>query len=101
MSGRRSSQKGYRGEREAVKFFEAAGFKAKRRPISGGGSESLADVIVERDGEHFEVEVKRRKDGWRNFYKWLEHADILYLRADRKEPLIVLTKEAFLKLCKS
>jgi hypothetical protein len=36
------------------------------------------------------VEVKRRADGFREIYKRLNGADVLVLRADRSEPLVVV-----------
>jgi hypothetical protein len=36
------------------------------------------------------VEVKCRADGFRELYKWLVDRDILIVRADRSEPLVVL-----------
>ena len=34
--------------------------------------------------------MKCRADGFRELYKWLEARDLLIVRADRKEPLVVL-----------
>jgi hypothetical protein len=36
------------------------------------------------------VEVKCRADGFRELYGWLDERDILIVKADRKEPLVVL-----------
>ena len=36
------------------------------------------------------VEVKARAKGFCQLYGWLENRDILVVRADRKEPLVVL-----------
>jgi hypothetical protein len=36
------------------------------------------------------VEVKCRADGFRELYRWLIDRDILIVRADRSEPLVVL-----------
>lgn len=46
------------------------------------------------------TEVKRRKDSWRELYAWLERdgRDMLALRADRKQWLVVLTYEKFAQL---
>ena len=38
----------------------------------------------------FVTEVKCRADGFREMYKWLIDRDILIIRADRSEPLVVL-----------
>jgi hypothetical protein len=44
------------------------------------------------------VEVKARRDGWKQLYRWLEDAQILALKADRKEWLIVLRADELLDL---
>ena len=36
------------------------------------------------------VEVKCRGDGFRELYRWLEGHDFLIVRADRREPLVVI-----------
>jgi hypothetical protein len=33
--------------------------------------------------------VKGRGDGFKNLYRWLEGKDILFVRADRKEWLVI------------
>jgi hypothetical protein len=37
------------------------------------------------------VEVKARAHGFQQLYDWLEVRDLLIVRADRREPLVVLT----------
>lgn len=46
------------------------------------------------------TEVKRRKDAWRELYQWIEREgrDMLALRADRRQWLVVLTYEKFAQL---
>ena len=44
------------------------------------------------------VEVKIRAGGFKRIYAWLEPVDILVIRADRQEPLVVITLEDFKKL---
>jgi hypothetical protein len=36
------------------------------------------------------VEVKCRRDGFRKLYAWLAGADMLIVRSDRREPLLVI-----------
>jgi hypothetical protein len=36
------------------------------------------------------VEVKARADGFRELYKWLDGRDLLIVKADRREPLVVV-----------
>jgi hypothetical protein len=49
-----------------------------------------ADVSVPLLGLDREVEVKCRANGFRALYAWLEGRDLLVIRADRSEPLVVL-----------
>ena len=87
MSGRRSRNKGMRGERALVRFFQSHGLAAEK--ISGmyrpGADLSLPLLGVDR-----EVEVKVRAHGFRELYAWLAGRDILVIRADRREPLCVV-----------
>ena len=89
--GKACRQKGDRAERAIVKFLQERGFAAERVPLSGsaGGSYcgDLTLPILEVDRV---VEVKCRADGFRELYKWLQDRDILIVRADRKEPLVIL-----------
>ncbi len=84
--GKKSKDKGYRLEHELVERLKELGFDAERVPLSGrsGGSFS-GDLIVE--GKI--AEVKGRGDGFKSLYKWLEDRDILFIRADRKEWLVI------------
>jgi hypothetical protein len=87
MSGRRSRDKGARGERALVKFLLEHGFAAKK--ISGMYKRG-ADLSVPLLGLDREVEVKCRANGFRELYRWLDGRDLLIVRADRQEPLCVL-----------
>jgi Archaeal holliday junction resolvase (hjc) len=92
MSGGRSSRdKGNRAERAIAKFLQARGFAAERVPLSGAaGCSYLGDLTVPVLGVDRVVEVKCRADGFRELYRWLVDRDILIVRADRSEPLVVL-----------
>src|SRR5262245_33073298 len=89
--GRASRDKGNRAERAIVRFLQDRGFAAERVPLSGSaGGSYLGDVRVPLLGIDRCAEVKCRADGFRELYKWLEARDILIVRADRKEPLVIL-----------
>lgn len=89
--GRASRDKGARAEREV------AGLLGGRRvPLSGAaGGEFAGDVITELLGRG---EVKRRKDGFKELYRWLEGKDFLALRADRRKWLVVVELDRLLAL---
>jgi hypothetical protein len=43
--------------------------------------------LLDRD---LRIEVKARADGFRELYSWLNNRDVLIVKADRLEPLVVL-----------
>jgi len=93
--GKASRDKGIRRERE---FCELTG--GKRVPLSGAvGGEFSNDVILP-NGKR--VEVKARKDGFKELYRWIqderEKPDMLALKADRKPWLVVITLDEYMRL---
>ncbi|MGO9681179.1 MAG: hypothetical protein ACLPTZ_00950 [Beijerinckiaceae bacterium] len=89
--GRRSRQKGNRLERALVRALQDSGFAAERVPLSGSaGGSYLGDLTVPLLGVDRTVEVKVRGAGFRRLYAWLEQRDLLIIRADRAEPLVVI-----------
>jgi Archaeal holliday junction resolvase (hjc) len=89
--GRASRDKGNRAERAIVKFLLAHGFDAERVPLSGSaGGSYLGDLTVPILDVSRVVEVKARKRGFKQLYDWLIDRDILVIRADRSEPLVVI-----------
>jgi Holliday junction resolvase len=94
MGGKSPRQKGDRDERQLVKLLQLAGFAATRMPLSGGGSRNTRytgfDVTVPLLGADRRVEVKVRGNGFVELYRWLERVDLLVVRADRREPLVVV-----------
>jgi len=89
--GKRSREKGNRAERAIVKFFQDQGFAAERVPLSGSaGGSYKGDLTIPLMGSDRCAEVKCRANGFRELYAWLVERDLLIVRADRKEPLVVL-----------
>ncbi len=88
MSGSRSRNKGAAAEREVARLL---GAKKVSRMYQPGPD------LVMSDGRM--VEVKRRKDSWRELYRWLaDDAQLLALRADREPWLVVMTVDTFLDM---
>jgi hypothetical protein len=91
--GKSQRDKGARRERE---FAELIG--GHRTPLSGAVEGYPNDVI----GLGMEWEVKARKDGFKELYKWIEdtreNPDALALKADRKQWLVCMTLEKFMEL---
>jgi hypothetical protein len=89
--GKPSRDKGLRSERAVVRLLQAHGFAGERIPLSGAaGGRYSGDVSVPLLGIDRKIEVKCRADGFRELYRWLQGADFLVVRADRREPLVVL-----------
>ena len=91
MSGRRSRSKGARTERSIVNALRASGIAAVRVPLSGAaGGRFAGDILLPVMGRDLCVEVKARAAGFRELYSWLTNRDVLIVKADRQEPLVVL-----------
>jgi len=100
MSGRKSRNKGARIEREFVNLLKEHGLDAERIPLSGacGGSFS-GDIKIAADRDYL-AEVKARKNGqgFKVIENWLADNDMLFLKRDRQDPLVVLPFDLFLHL---
>jgi Holliday junction resolvase len=91
MSGRRSRSKGARSERSIVNALKASGIAAVRVPLSGAvGGRFAGDIVLPLLGRDLCVEVKCRCQGFRELYSWLDGRDVLIVKADHKEPLVVV-----------
>lgn len=88
---KKSRDKGARGEREFAKLIGGL-----RVPLSGAQEGYPGDVA----GLGMLWECKMRADGFRELYKWLEGADALAVRADRREWLAVIPVSKLLALIK-
>ena len=82
--GKSQRDKGNRFEREVVNKAIAAGKDAKRIPLSGA-SWLKGDVLIDNEV----VECKKRANGFKQIYAWIEDNRYLIIGADRKEPLII------------
>jgi Holliday junction resolvase len=91
MSGRRSRSKGARTERSIAKALQASGIAAVRVPLSGAvGGRFSGDIVLPLMGRDLCVEVKARAAGFRKLYSWLADRDLLIVKADRQEPLVIV-----------
>jgi hypothetical protein len=69
----------------------ALGLPCHRVPLSGAaGGQWSGDIHIPLLGRTHRVEVKARGTGFRQLYAWLEGSDLLILKADRHDPLVVL-----------
>ena len=51
---------------------------------------SSGEIVLPLMGRDLCVEVKARADGFRELYCWLDERDVLIVKADRQEPLVVV-----------
>lgn len=97
MSGAKHRQKGDRAEREVVERHKKLGIKAERYPLSGAsrfrGSGHDVDIYAFGTNEApLVAEVKSRKTGagFSMLERWLAEYDILFLRRNNADPMVVL-----------
>jgi Holliday junction resolvase len=97
MSGARHRRKGDRCERELVERHEALDVHAERYPLSGASrfrnSGHDVDIYVfGREEAPIVAEVKARKNGagFVQLETWLGEFDLLFLRRDHADPLVLL-----------
>jgi hypothetical protein len=108
--GKSPAIKGSRIEREIVELHRSNGVPAERVPLSGAahyqGDGNDVDIYPwGKEEEPLLAEVKARKSGagFTLLEKWLADFDVLFLRRDRKPPLVVIPWETWLELmpCRS
>jgi Holliday junction resolvase len=89
--GRAPKAKGSRFERALARMLQDVGLAAEKVPLSGAaGGSYLGDLTIHVIGRDLVVEAKARARGFAQIYGWLEGRDILVVKADRCEPLVVL-----------
>jgi Holliday junction resolvase len=95
--GKSQRDKGLRAEREIVERHQALGIHAERYPLSGASRfrDSGHDVdlyLFGRDAAPLVAEVKARKNGsgFAQLEKWLGDYQVLFLRRNHADPLVVL-----------
>ena len=103
--GRRSRAKGDRVEREIVQRHKAIHIFAERVPLSGAtryqGNGGDVDIYVNgRDEAPLVSEVKSRKDGsgFKSLERWLGENDLIFLRRNGADPLVVLPWSTWARL---
>lgn len=98
MSGRHSRNKGAGYEREIVAAHIARGIEAKKTPLSGALRDYPGDVQI----AGMVGECKRTKRSRTSLYDALaqgnDAADVLFVRDDQKETLVVMPLEFWMQL---
>ena len=105
--GKRSRNKGKRGEREVAKILQTAGFPARRTVQYNGRSGTAADVVG-IPGLHIEVKLVE-KESIRAWYRQAQrdaHASpenempVIVHRKSREPWLVTMSLEDFIKIIK-
>lgn len=101
----KSKRKGDRIEREIVHKHRDIGFECQRIPLSGGashaGEEFSGDIKLELPDigvVRAEVKARANGEGFKTLETWLGTNDMLFLRRDNAEPLVVLPWATYEKL---
>lgn len=101
--GKRAKRKGYTGENEIVKLLQKYDIEAERVPLSGALKGKLGgDINCIIKGQGKKIESKRRKDGFKELYKFIEQDDCeyIFMRADRRDWIVAMTFGEWLELVK-
>jgi Holliday junction resolvase len=100
-SGRSAKWKGVRIEREVVQLLCELGLPCARVPFSGGvGGAYSGDIDLELCDRIAKIQVKARRE-FRTLYRWLNGVDLLFLKADHCNPLVVMPIRLFAELATS
>ena len=82
-------EKGKRVEYQIRDMLRKFG-ECHRVPCSGRAEGFKGDLRLYISNKEYRVEVKARKQGFKQIQAWLEHADLLVIKIDRQEPIVVL-----------
>lgn len=95
---KRSSQraKGKKGEYDVRNYFRENGFVSHRVPSSGSAHGFPGDVLVKHpNGTKFLIEVKVRKDEFKNIYKLIENDHTEVIRHIYNGKQVTVAKDFF------
>jgi Holliday junction resolvase len=106
MSGTKHKRKGSRVERELVRAHLTIGVQARRMPLSGaaGGDFSgdfLLDLVTDGLGKwtlRGECKARANGQGFKTLEGWLGTNDLLILRRDRAQPMVLLPWDTWARL---
>jgi hypothetical protein len=105
MSGARHRRKGDRCERELVERHKTLGIHAERYPLSGasrfrGLGHDIDIYCFGRDEAPAVAESKARKSGagFTTLERWLGEYDLLFLRRDHTDPLVLMPWRVWARL---
>ena len=93
----KAKDKGRRAEHDIVRRHLEVGVQASRVPLSGSLGGVFSDDV---DLPYGKGEIKARANGagWKTLVKWMKTCDALFLKEDRKDPLVVLPWKTYAML---
>lgn len=93
-------RKGYRVENQLAHLHREIGVECRRIPLSGAAEGYPGDLEIRRGGRWLRGEVKARKagKGFALLERWLGEHDLLFLKRNRKKPLVVMPWEVYQRL---
>ena len=98
MSGKAPRDKGLRLERLAADILRSYGLDAKRVPLSGSMNGFKGDIELQLIAGMLIGEAKSRANGLIKLYQWLGENDLLIVKQDRCDPLVVMDLRRFARL---
>jgi hypothetical protein len=96
--GIKSRRKGARIELDVLHELQDAGIKCEKLSAMYKKTHDMRITMLGRDNK---AETKCRANGFATIYRWLKPVDLLILRADRKEALVVMPMKTLIELIKS
>ncbi|MEM2566939.1 MAG: hypothetical protein QXH20_00485 [Candidatus Bathyarchaeia archaeon] len=70
-----------------------------RVPCSGNARGFKGDLHLYIHNKEYRVEVKARKQGFKQIQEWLANASLLIIKLDRQEPIVILRLSTLEELC--
>lgn len=98
MNARGPRRKGARVEREIVQAHRDRGIEAERVPLSGAAGGSYCGDVVIAGRLRGEVKARASGSGFATLERWLGTNDVLFLRRDRSDPLVVVPSRTWFAL---
>lgn len=97
--GKFSRDKGARSERNFVNRLKDRGIPAKRVPLSGAIPDQPGDIVMPWiSGELVRFEAKVRAEGFKQIYGWIRPHKGLIIKADKKEPLVIVRMDDYAEM---
>ena len=88
-------------EREIVTQLNDAQIPAERVPLSGAAGGSYTGDIVINDNIRVEVKASKNGEGFKTLEEWKGNNDMLILKRNHYDPMVVLDWKMFLSMMQS